>query len=301
MDLALALRAFVRTIERGSITAAARDLGMSQPAVSKTLRNLEAHAGSRLLERSSRALRLTAQGQLLYEASGGALSAIDAALEAVRNDGGALTGKVRLHGPACVGERQLHRIVKDFQDRHPAVSIEMTIENRPADLIHENIDLAVRMDCPADQALIVRRIGFSRRILVAAPSYLARRGQVSACADLDGHDTIFTNASLSLRGTLMLHKGGEVTELALSPKFTTNNAQILLDELMSGRGIGTAQILLIANELKQGQLVQVLPDYEIKPTELFLVYPSAKHLRPTVRAFIDFAVPELQKIEGIFT
>ena len=127
--------------------------------------------------------------------------------------------------------------------------MEMTIENRPADLIHENIDLAVRMDCPADQALIVRRIGFSRRILVAAPSYLARRGPVNACADLDGHDTIFTNASLSLRGTLMLHKGSEITELALSPKFTTNNAQILLDELMSGRGIGTAQMLLIANEL----------------------------------------------------
>ena len=152
------------------MTAAASDLGISQPAVSKLLRNLEAHTGARLLERSSRAMRPTAQGLILYEASGGALSAIDAAIETVRNDVRAINGSLRLHGPACVGERHLHRIVMNFQDKHPAVAVDLTLENRSVDLIHENVDLAIRMGRPPDENLIVRRIGFSKKSLSRHPT-----------------------------------------------------------------------------------------------------------------------------------
>ncbi len=298
MDLASALRAFVRIVERGSMTAAAADLGVSQPAVSKLLRNLEAHAGARLIERSSRAMRPTARGLALYEASGGALAAIDAAIEAVRSDAGVIDGALRLHGPACIGERHLHRIVMAFQDAHPAVAVELTLENRSVDLIHENIDLALRMGRPTDQTLILRRIGFSRRILVASPAYLARRGPVDR-ANLRDHDLIVTNASLR-GGALRLRKGNETIDVDVRPKLTTNNAQVLLDALKAGRGVGTAQVLLVADELKQGELIRVLADHDIEPTEFFLVYPSSKFLRPAVRAFVDFAAPALQRVEGIF-
>ena len=299
MDLATALRAFVRIVERGSMTAAATDLGVSQPAVSKLLRNLEAHAGARLIERNSRALRPTAQGLSLYEAAGGALAVIDAALEGVRSDVAAIGGSLRLHGPACIGEGHLHRIVTNFQDRYPAVTVELIIENRSVDLIHENVDLALRMGPPADQNTIVRRIGFSRRILVASPAYLCRRGRVSACEDLNGHDIVATNASL-LGGILPLRRGDQKIEVSVRPKLITNNAQVLIDALKAGKGVGTTQVLLVADELKSGALIRVLPEYEIEPTEFFLVYPSSKFLRPTVRAFIDFAVPALQCIEGIY-
>jgi DNA-binding transcriptional LysR family regulator len=299
MDIASAIRTFVRVVDRGSMTAAASDLGISQPAVSKLLRNLEAHMGARLLERSSRAMRPTAQGLILYEASGVALSAIDAAIDAVRSDVGAVRGNLRLHGPACIGERHLHRIVTDFQDKHPAVSVDLVLENRSVDLIHENIDLSIRMGRPTDQNLILRRIGFSKRILVASPIYLVRRGAIRRPKDLGNHDIIVTNASLSRGGMLNLCKGKIVEEISLRPKLTTNNAQVLVDALAAGRGVGTAQVLLVTEELKEGKLVRVLPDYEIKPTELFLVYPSAKFLRSAVRAFIDFAMPALQRIDGI--
>ena len=282
------------------MTAAASDLGISQPAVSKLLRNLEAHTGARLLERSSRAMRPTAQGLVLYKASGGALSAIDAAIETVRNDVGTINGGLRLHGPACVGERHLHRIVMNFQDKYPAVAIDLTLENRSVDLIHENVDLAVRMGRPTDQNLIVRRIGFSKRILVASPDYLARRGPVRNCRNLCDHDIIVTNASLARAGILSLCKGDTTAEILVQPKLTTNNAQVLVDALKAGRGIGTAQVLLVAEELKDGQLIRVLPEYEVRPTELFVVYPSSKFLRPAVRAFVDFAVPALRRINGIF-
>ena len=159
------------------MTAAAADLGVSQPAVSKLLRNLETHTGARLLERSSRAMRPTAQGLALYEAAGDALAAIDAAIEGVRSDAGAINGSLRLHGPTCVGERHLHSIVMSFQDKHPTVAVELTLENRSVDLIHENVDLAVRMGRPTDQNLILRRIGFSKRSL-------SRRPTISPAADL---------------------------------------------------------------------------------------------------------------------
>lgn len=299
MDLVSALRAFVRIVERGSLTAAAADLGVSQPALSKLLRNLEAHTGARLLERNSRATRPTAQGLTLYEAAGGALAALDAAVEGVRGDAGVIAGTLRLHGPACVGERHLHRIAMDFQDRHPAVEVELTLENRSVDLIHENIDLALRMGRPTDRSLILRRIGFSKRVLVASPAYLDRRGPIRECDDLNGHDLVVTNASLR-GGALPLRKGEEKIDVAVRPRLTTNNAQVLIDALKAGRGVGSAQVLLVADELKRGVLIRVLPEFEIEPTELFLVYPSSKFLRSTVRAFVDFAVPALKQIDGIF-
>lgn len=299
MDLASALRAFVRIVERGSMTAAAADLGVSQPAVSKLLRNLEAHAGARLLERSPRALRPTAQGLALYEAAGGALAAIDAALEGLRGDTAAIFGELRLHGPTCVGERHLHRIVMAFQDAHPSVAVTLSLENRSVDLIHENVDVALRMGRSTEQNLIARRIGFSRRFLVASPDYLARGAPLRDVADLDAHDLLVTNASLR-GGMLRLRKGEVVEDIAVRPKLVTNSAQVLVDAVTAGRGVATVQHLLVTEELRRGALIRVLADREIEPSELFLVYPSSKFLRPLVRAFVDFATPELRRIEGIF-
>lgn len=299
MDLTSALRNFARIVERGSMTAAARDLGVSQPAVSKLLMSLEAHLGARLLERNARVMRPTMQGLQLYKSCGAALTTIDAAVEAIRNNFGEINGHLRVHGPVCVGERHLHRIVMDFQDRYPDVSIDLIIENQPVDLIRANIDVAVRMGFPTDQSLIVRRIGSSRRVLVASPDYLARRGQARSVASLADHDVIVTDASLSPKGTLRLCHGDAIEEIAVHPMLTTNNAQVLIAALKAGRGIGTAQVLLVSDELRDGRLARVLPQYEIESSELFLTYPSSKFLRPIVRTSIDFAAPALQRINGI--
>lgn len=298
MDLALALRAFARTVERGSVTAAARDLGLSQPAVSKLLRNLEAHVRVRLMERNARSLRPTLQGLRLYEATSGALATIDGAIEAARAEAGAITGRLRLHGPVCLGERRLHAIVAGFQARHPDVSVRLTLENRVVDMIHEGIDLAVGMGRPSAQDVVLRRIGWVRRILVAAPAYLDRRGAPRGTDCLASHALLATDTVLD-RGTLTLRRGPETSVLSMEPILTTNNAQVLLDAILAGRGIGTAQVQLVAEALAEGRLVRVLPEHEIPATELTLAYPSARLLRPTVRAFIDYAVPALRGIEGI--
>ncbi len=213
MDLAIALRAFVRTVERGSVTGAARDLAVSQPAVTKHLRNLERHVGARLLERSSRIVRPTPQGQALYEASRSALASIDSALEGVRRDMGAIEGPLRIHAPACLGAKRLHPIVMAFQAEHPAVTVDLVLENRNVDLVYENFDLAVKYGRPEGQELIIRRLGLVRRILVASPDFLARVGPVDPLERLSAIDIVTTPAVVSPRDMLVLHRGGETFEV----------------------------------------------------------------------------------------
>ncbi len=298
MDLAVALRAFVRTVERGSVTAAARDLGVSQPAVTKALRNLEKHVGARLLERSSRAVRPTAQGQTLFEASRTALATIDSAVEGVRLDMGAIEGPLRLHVPSCLGEMHVHPIVMAFQDLYPRVSVDLVLESRNVDLVHENFDIAIKYGRPEGQELVIRRLGFIRRVLAASPEFLARTGPIETLAQLSNVDMITTHA-VAPRDVLTLQHDGRTFDLAVRPVIRTNNAAVISQTLLTGRAAGPVQYLLVAHEIAAGKLVRILPDYDVKPTEAFLAYPSVRFMRPVVRAFTDFMISGLRAVEGI--
>lgn len=299
MDLTIALRAFFRTVERGSVTAAARDLGVSQPAVTKHLRNLERHVGARLLERSSRLVRPTPQGQSLYEASRAALSTIDSALEGVRADMKAIEGPLRLHAPSCLGARHLHPIVMAFRRLYPAVMVDLVLENRSVDLVYENFDLAIRYGRPEGQELIIRRLGSVPRIMAASPAFLARVGPVETLERLAQIDMITTPTVLSPRDRLVLNRGSESVEVPVRPVLRTNDAQVITATLLAGHAAGVVQRLLISDDLAQGRLVHILPEYQARPAEAFLAYPSVRFMRPAVRAFTDFAVPLLRTVEGI--
>lgn len=298
MDIAAALRAFVRTVERGSVTAAARDLAVSQPAVTKHLRNLERHVGARLLERSSRLVRPTAQGQSLYEASREALGTIDAALEGVRRDMGAVEGRLRIQAPGCIGVRHLHPIVIAFQKRHPGVTVDLVLESRAVDLVHEGFDLAVKYGRPEGQDVVVRPLGLVRRILVAAPSFLATSGPVESPADLGELRFVSASNLLGPRDVLPLIGPNGPVEVAVRPVLRTNSAEVINRTLIEGHAAGPVQYPLAFEELASGQLVRLLPDYELRPTEAFLAYPSVRFMRPAVRAFTDFLVASLRRIEG---
>lgn len=299
MDIAAALRAFVRTVERGSVTAAAGDLGVSQPAVTKHLRNLERHVGARLLERSSRMVRPTTHGQALYEGARAGLAAIEAALEGVRRDMGAIEGTLRLHAPSCIGFKHFHPIVMAFQAKYPAVAVDLVLENRNVDLIYENFDMAVKYGRPDGQALVIRRLGLVRRLLVASPAYLKRFGPIDSLERLSKVGIITTPAVVSPRDTLTLQRNGKAIDVPVRATLCTNDAQVIASTLLSGLAAGPVQQLLVGKELADGRLVRILPDYEVKPTEAFIAYPSIRFMRPVVRAFADFAIPALRSIDGI--
>lgn len=300
MDINAALKAFIRTVEKGSITGAARDLGISQPAVTKHLRNLERHVSARLLERSSKSVRPTAHGMALYEVSRQALASIDAALEGVRLNMGEIEGSLRVHAPSCIGSEHLHGIVMEFQDRYAGIAVELVLDNRNVDLIYENFDLAVRYGRIEDKEVVARRIGWVQRILVTTPGYLRRVGRIDDPDRLSELDIVSTSTVLSARNTLALYRADNSNlEIQVRPIFKTNNAHVIVNTLLAGRGVGPIQHNLVTDALTSGALVRVLPDYAVKPTEAFLAYPSTKFMRPVVRAFTDFVVPRLRGVDGI--
>ena len=299
LDLSLALRAFIRTVEKGSVTGAARDLAISQPAVTKHLRNLERHVNARLLERSARAMRPTAQGQALFEASRAALASIDAALEGVRRDTGRLEGSLRLFATACLGTQCLHPLLMEFQHAHPGIVADLVLDNRAVDLVYENFDLALRYGRPEESDLVTRRVGTVRRILVASPAYLAAAGPIDTPEALATRPLVVTTTALADRDRLTLIRDGATIEVTARPLLRTNTAQVLVGSLKAGHGPGPVQMLLVADALARGELVRILPDYEVRPSELFLSFPSTRFLRPAVRAFVDFIVPRLKAVKGI--
>lgn len=281
------------------MTAAARDLAVSQPAISKHLRNLEAHVGARLLERSARLVRPTPQGQKLYETSQPALSAIDAAIEGARTNGIEVEGRLRLHAPSCIGAKHLHPIVTQFQALHSRVTVDLVLEERIVDLVHEDYDLALRIGRPEGRDLVVRRLGWSRRILAAAPAYLERVGTIDAPEQLSGLDFVAIASAAVAGDVLALQRGGETVNVPVRPVLRTNSAEVLVSALRTGRAMAPVQHLLVAEDLATGRLVRVLSDYAIRSTEVFLIFPSVRHMRPAVRAFTDFAVPRLRAVEGM--
>lgn len=300
MDINAALKAFVRTVERESITGAARDLGISQPAVTKHIQNLESHLNARLLERSPKNVRMTVQGSELYESCRDALASIDAALEGVRLNDGEVEGPLRIHAPTCLGEKHLQGIVMQFLDQHPKVSIELTLENRQVDLIYENLDLAIRYGSIESQDVIVRRIGWIERILVASQDFLDANGPLEAPDQLHEVPFISTGSILKHRNQLQLvGSANKLIDVTVSPTLITNSAQVLLKGLLSGHGIGPVQTNQVIHELESGRLVRILPDFAIKATEASLTYPSTKFMRPVVRAFTDFVIGKLRDIHGI--
>lgn len=300
MDIAAALRAFVRTVERGSVTAAARDLKISQPGVTKHLQNLERHVGARLLERSSRVVRPTSQGQALYDASREALLAIDAALDGVRQNMGKVEGHLRVHAPSCIGTKHLLGILMAFQRRHPSVTADLILDNRDVDLIYENFDVAIKYGRPVNQELIIRRLGSIRRILVAAPAFLERFGPIDTIERLAEVPMVVSSRSLTSADTMTLHsRDGKTTAVVIQPLLRTNNASVISSTLLEGHAAGPVQQLMVNDELNRGRLQRILPEYEVEPTEAFLAYPSLRFMSPIVRSFTDFAVAQLALIDGL--
>ncbi|AQZ49546.1 LysR family transcriptional regulator [Martelella mediterranea] len=300
MDLNTALKTFIRTVEKGSITGAARDLGISQPAVTKQLLNLEQHLRARLLERSSKRVRPTAQGMELYHASRGAIAAIDAAIEGVRLNNGEIEGNMRIHAPSCIGSRHLHGMVLEFQELHPAITVDLILDGRTVDLVYENFDLDIRHGRIEAQDVIARRFGFMQRVLVASPGYIEAAGAITSPGQLSDHCIVSTFAIETTKNMLpLIHAGHGPIEIPVRPAFKSNDANVILNTLLAGRGVAQVQLCLVADMLAEGRLVRVLPEYTVKATEAFLAYPSNKFMRPAVRGFTDFVIPRLKALKGV--
>jgi DNA-binding transcriptional LysR family regulator len=292
MDRAAQMTAFVRAVETGGFSAAAREMGLTPSALSKLVTRLEDRLGARLLQRTTRRLQLTAEGEMFYARARPILAALGEAEAEVAEAGASPRGLLRLYCGSTFGTHQLAPAIPRFQALHPEVEIDITISDQPLPATQEGVDLAIRIGPLEESSLVARRICNLERVICAAPAYLARHGTPRTPDDLQQHNCLWITSLPALRrwpfdtddGIRVVHVAGNVV---------TNNAEAVLQLAMAGVGITRLSDVVVADAIRSGALVPILADWHhVEPVPLFATYPSGRNLSPKVRAMVDFLVAE---------
>lgn len=295
MDRLDELAIFVAIIDTGSLAGAARQLRRSRPAVTRALAALEERAGVRLIARTTRQLMATEAGRELTASARNILAEYEASLSGVT--AAPMRGLIRVTAPLAFGRRHVTPIVAEFLDLHPGIQVELVLADRNLDLIEEGLHVAVRIGPLPNSRLVARKVGEVRRVLVAAPAYLERRGVPQRPADLSGHDTI---ASIAAGQTLLWRfGGGREATVQVSPRLIVNEVESVLIAARSGRGLARALSYQVAPDIEAGTLVRLMQDWEPPASPVQLVVPSGQHIQPKVRAFLDHAAGRLQQLPVI--
>jgi DNA-binding transcriptional LysR family regulator len=293
MDTLHAMRVFVRTLELGSLSAAAREFGTTQPTVSKWLAQLERQLRVRLFERSTRGLAPTEQGQRFHADAKRLVEQFDAAVGGVQGMTGQAAGLLRINAPVALGQFRINAMVQRFMADHPAIDVELILNDRFVDLVEECVDVAFRLGGTLPPDAIGRHLATVPRFLVASPAYLARRGVPAVPDALSAHD--FVRFAWTPGNTIELFRGDEQARLQTAGRFRVNNALAIREALVMGSGIGMCPDWLVRDLLDRGELVRVLEGWTARAQDLTLLYPSRQFQPLRTRLFIDFAVEQFQR------
>lgn len=296
MDRLDELSLLLAVIEEGSLAGAGRRLGQSAPAVTRALAGLEQRVGVRLVERTTRRAIPTESGLRLAERGRALLAEYD---EATSTDAGApLGGTLRVTAPVRFGCMHVSPVVSAFLDAHPALRVELVLDDAILDLVTERLDVGVRLGALADSPLLARKIGQVHRLLVASPGYLARRGTPARLADLAGHDTISRPGRTEAR-EWRFGAGAQSRAVRIAPRLLVTEVEAQLSAVMAGRGIARLSSYQVAGALAEGSLVRLLPGTEPPPVPVHLVTPGGRFMPPRVRTFLDHAAPLLRAVPDI--
>jgi DNA-binding transcriptional LysR family regulator len=285
MDRLREMEMFVRVIDSGSFSAAARDLDMGQPAVSKTIASLEERLGVRLLTRSTRKLSPTEAGTAFYERAIRAIGEANEAEAAAQGAGAGLEGRLRVSAPVTFSRLHLVPKLGSFLDAHPKVQLELLMDDRVVDLVAENIDVALRMGVLTDSALKARKLAQAERLVLASPSYLARRGVPSTPADLLEHDSIIYGQSSGGQEWLF-RRGTSETSVYFRTRLKLSAAEGVREAVLAGQGFAIASRWMFAPELKSGEVVSILEEWTLPAIDLWVIYPSGRLTSAKARTFI---------------
>lgn len=282
----VAFRLYTRVARLGSFSAAAREAGLAQSQVSRTIAELEAGLGVRLLMRTTRAVAPTEAGQEFLARIEPILAAIEDAENSVRETG-ELRGSLRIGMPATMAVRVVVPRLSAFVDRHPLLHVELLLDDRHQDMVREAIDVGIRVGPLPDSSGTSRRIGTMHRIIVASPAYLASRGVPARPEDLSGHRIVGGPASAQ-SSSWRLERDGEVAAIELSPHVSTNDTAAAIAAAVEGLGITSTTTWACRQELATGTLVRVLPDWATAELPVHAYFPAGRATRLAARAFVDF-------------
>lgn len=282
-DLAL----FAQVAAKGSMTGAAKAVGLTPAAVSKRIGQLEMRLGARLMQRTTRKLALTAEGADFHGRVLAILADIAEAEAAARGSFQEPSGLLRVTAPAAFARRFIASAVPDFLARHPRVSIELDMTDLTVDMLEGRYDLAVRVADLADSSFIARRLGTNRRMLVASPGYLKTNGEPKTLIDLAKHNCLIATTLAAPR--LWSFDGPKGRErVKVSGSFASNNSDAIHQAVVAGLGIAYRSFWDVAEDLEAGRLKAVLTAYKPPTVGIWAIYPPTRSVPGKVRAFIDF-------------
>ena len=300
MDKLKAFESFVSVATRGSLTAAAKAEGVAPAIMGRRLDALEEHLGVKLLVRTTRRISLTHEGSAFLEDCQRLLSDVANAEASVSEGGVKATGHLRITAPAGFGRRHVAPLVPRFRTAHPDVTISLNLSDRVVDLAGEGFDCAVRVGDLPDSSLVSVRIADNRRLCVATPAYLQRRGTPRHPSELSGHDCLTLSSEASqTRGwafRMPMATGAspdgtrafEVTHLKPGGPLDCSDGQVLHDWCLAGYGIAWRSTWEVEAEIAAGRLVEVLEGFAAPPNGIYVVFPQRKHMPLRVRLWIDF-------------
>ncbi|MCI0754940.1 LysR family transcriptional regulator [Teichococcus vastitatis] len=287
MDRLDQMRLFVRVMERRSFTAAAADLGLSRSTVTDALRRLEKRLGARLLERTTRHVAPTLDGQSYYARCLTILADVDEAESTFRD--AEPRGLLRVDAHGLLTRTFLLPRLPEFLERYPRIDLHLGQGDRLVDLVREGVDCVIRAGEPVDSGMILRRLGLIEEITVASPAYLARHGVPERLEDLNGHCMVgFVSSRTGEVLPLEFTVSGKMRNVLLPSRVTVNNSDTMADLARMGFGLVQAPRYRFAEDLVRGTLVELLADTPPSPTPLSALYPQNQQLAPRLSIFLDW-------------
>ena len=291
-DRLFALRLFARVARTGSFSRAGRELGLSQPSVSRIAAELEREVGAALMTRTTRGLRLTEAGADYLARIEPILVALEEADHAARGTG-ELRGTLRVSLPLGFGVREVIPRLPPFMELHPALHIDLSLNDRYQDLVTEGIDIALRFGALADSSTVARRLDSWPRLLVASPAYVARAGMPDTPEGLANHQVIVGPLGIGL-DSCTFQRNGRTTTVRVQGRLTTSANQGATAAAVASLGIALVNFGECRLELASGTLVQVLADWQMEPFELHAVFAAGRAAKPSARAFADYLATALR-------
>ena len=297
------IQIFVAIVERGSFISASSHLKIPKTTVSRKIEELEARLGVRLLQRTTRKMSLTEAGQAYYEHCERILAEIDEAERAVGQLAEAPRGNLRVSASFSIGSRFLGRLLPEFLRRYPEVRVNLVLSNISEDLVEGNFDLAIRAGRLADSSHSSRQLGNLRSRLVASPDYIKEKGMPTSLDELAEHRTLALiprderggRYAWAMEEVCVGRKKPQGQDAVVSPVMTCNDPDPIVQAALGAEGIAFLPDLFIVEPLRQGQLVQVLPQWQGLSSPVSAVYPSRRGLSPKVRVFVDFLSEQLTR------
>lgn len=285
MDRLATMEVFVRVVESGSFSEAGRHRGVGQPAVSKAIAQLEARLGVKLLTRSTRSLSVTEAGQHFYGRAKRAIEETEEAEQVARGIGASLTGRLRVSAAVTFARLHVMPLLPAFLASHPELELEVVLDDRNIDLVHEGIDVALRIGALADSSLTARRIGTGRRLVIGTPSYLERAGTPLAPGDLLDHQSI---VYLNEGGTWSFRQDNAEVSVITRGRLRVTAVEGVRAAVLADLGLAIASEWMFSPELQTGAVQSVLMDWELPPVDLWAMFPGGRAASIKARAFTSF-------------